>query len=48
MSKQAKQVMPLIFALIGGKDRYNDIYKSVFGYLPKVTEVVLPGVRNTK
>ena len=48
MSKQAKQVMPLTFALIGGKDKYNEIYKNIFGHLPKVTEAVLPGARNIK
>ncbi len=48
MSKQAKQVMPLTFALIGGKDKYNEIYKNIFGQLPKVTKATLPGVRNIK
>ncbi len=48
MSEKAKQVMPLTFDLIGGKDRYNEIYKDIFGCLPKVTEAVLPGARNTK
>ncbi|MDP8216743.1 MAG: FAD-dependent thymidylate synthase [Candidatus Kaelpia imicola] len=48
MSEQAKQAMPLTFALIGGKDKYDDIYKKIFGYLPKVTKAVLPGVRNIK
>ena len=48
MSEQAKQVMPLVFAFLGGKDRYNDIYQSIYGQLPKVTKAVLPGVRNIK
>lgn len=48
MSEQAKQVMPLTFALIGGKDRYNEIYQNIYGKLPKVTEAVLPGARKIK
>ncbi|MBN1869373.1 MAG: FAD-dependent thymidylate synthase [Candidatus Omnitrophica bacterium] len=48
MSRQAKRVMPLTFALLGGKDRYNDVYHEIFGHLPKVAEVVLPGARNIK
>ncbi len=48
MSKKAKQVMPLVFECIGGKDKYNEIYKSIFGCLPKITETVLPGVRKVK
>ena len=48
MSEQAKKVMPLTFALIGGKDRYNDIYQGIYGALPKVTEAILPGARNIK
>jgi len=35
MSEKAKQVMPLTFMLIGGKDRYPEIYQSVFGHSPK-------------
>lgn len=35
MSEKARQVMPLTFVLVGGKDRYPDIYKSVFGRSPK-------------
>lgn len=46
MTKQAREVMPLTFALSGGKDKYNDIYKNVFGRLPKVTEAVLPTARS--
>jgi len=45
MTSRAKEVMPLTFALAGGKDRYNDIFSGVFGKLPKVTEAVLPGQR---
>jgi len=35
MREKAKQVMPLTFMLIGGKDRYPEIYESVFGRSPK-------------
>ena len=48
MSEQAKQVMPLTFAFIGGKDKYNEIYQSIYGHLPSITEAVLPGSRNIK
>ena len=48
MSEQGKKVMPLVFVLIGAKDSYNDIFQSVFGRLPKVTETVLPGARKIK
>lgn len=48
MSERGKQVMPLVFALIGPKDSYNDIYQSVFGRLPKVTATVLPAARKIK
>jgi len=48
MSAQAKKVMPLTFALLGGKDRYNEIYSHIYGQLPKVTEAVLPGARKVK
>lgn len=33
----AREVMPLTFLLIGGKDRYPDIYKNLFGRLPRAT-----------
>lgn len=46
MAAKAKKVMPMVFGLIGGKDRYNDIYKSIFGNYPKVVEAVLPGARS--
>ncbi len=48
MSKEARRVMPLTFEFIGGKDRYNEIYRDIFGKLPKVQEAVLPGARNIK
>jgi hypothetical protein len=48
MSEQARKAMPLTFALIGGKDRYNEIYQNVYGQPPKVTEAVLPGSRKIK
>ena len=35
MSRLAKEVMPLTFLLIGGKDVYPDVYKKVFGQAPK-------------
>ncbi|MFH1381171.1 MAG: FAD-dependent thymidylate synthase [Candidatus Omnitrophota bacterium] len=46
ISEEAKRVMPLTFALLGGKDKYNDIYRNIFGCLPKVTEAILPSARN--
>ncbi len=48
MSEQAQKAMPLTFGLIGGKDRYNDIYQSVFGEMPQIKEAVLPGARKIK
>lgn len=48
MSEKAKEVMPLVFSFIGGKDRYNEIYQNIYGALPKVKEAVLPGSRNIK
>jgi len=36
MSKLAKKVMPLTMMLIGGKDKYPDIYKKVYGAPPKL------------
>jgi thymidylate synthase ThyX len=48
MTSKAKEVMPLIFSLVGGKDRYNEIYKNVYGTLPKVKEAILPGSRDIK
>jgi len=48
MTRLAKKVMPFTFSLIGGKDRYNEIYQGVYGRLPKVQEAVLPGARKLK
>ena len=48
MSKQAKEAMPLVFALIGGKDKYNELYQNVYGQLPKITKAILPGTRSIK
>ncbi|MCG2711565.1 MAG: FAD-dependent thymidylate synthase [Candidatus Omnitrophica bacterium] len=48
MTEEAKKVMPGLLALIGGKDRYAQIYKSLFGQMPKVAEAVLPGKRKIK
>ncbi|MCP4650884.1 MAG: FAD-dependent thymidylate synthase [PVC group bacterium] len=48
MVQQAKPVMPRVFEFIGGKDKYNENYKEVFGCLPKVTQAVLPGARKIK
>lgn len=36
MADIAKKKMPLTFMLIGGKDRYQEIYKSVYGVDPKI------------
>jgi hypothetical protein len=36
MTEQAAAVMPLTLLLIGGKDGYPDIYRSVFGRDPKL------------
>jgi len=36
MSELAKKEMPLTFMLIGGKDRYPDLYKKVYGVPPKL------------
>lgn len=35
MSKLAKEVMPLTFLLIGGKDVYSEIYEKIFNKPPK-------------
>ena len=45
MASKAKEVMPLTFALIGGKDKYSQIYSKLYGKLPKVVQVALPGAR---
>ena len=39
MTKEAKKVMPLTLGLIGGKDKYAQIYQSLYGELPKITKV---------
>jgi len=36
MSELAKKKMPLTFMLIGGKDRYPEIYNKVYGHNPKI------------
>lgn len=36
MSQSAKEIMPLTFLLIGAKDSYPEIYKELFGKLPKL------------
>jgi len=48
MASEAKKVMPLTFAFVGGKDKYNQIYQSLYGELPKITQVALPGARKLK
>ncbi len=48
MALLAKEKMPLTFGMVGGKDRYNEIYRSMFGKMPKVTEAVLPGPATIK
>ncbi len=45
MVERAKEVMPLACFLIGGKDKYPEIYKNVFGKFPKVVKAELPGVK---
>lgn len=42
MVNLAKGVMPLTLLLTGGKDRYPEIYKEIFGKYPKVIKSVLP------
>lgn len=42
MIRLAKRKMPLTLLLIGGKDRYPEIYRSIFGSYPKVTNPILP------
>jgi flavin-dependent thymidylate synthase len=37
MVEQAKKAMPLACSLIGGKDVYPEIYRRIFGKLPKLT-----------
>jgi flavin-dependent thymidylate synthase len=45
MAKLAREKMPLVFRFIGGKDKFNEIYQSLYGHLPAVTEAALPGTR---
>ncbi len=45
MVTKAKEAMPLTFAFIGGKDKYSEIYQKLYGRLPKITQVALPGAR---
>ena len=46
MVSKAKEQMPITFALAGGKDSYNGIYRGIFGELPAVKEAVLPSSRS--
>ncbi|UCG35437.1 MAG: FAD-dependent thymidylate synthase [Candidatus Omnitrophota bacterium] len=48
MTSEAKRVMPLVFAMAGGKDKYNKIYQNILGYPPKVTKAALPPARKIK
>ena len=48
MSSQAKKVLPLTFAFIGGKDKFTEIYQKIYGQMPKVQEAALPGSRKIK
>ena len=45
MVSKAKEAMPLTFGLICGKDKYSQIYQKLYGKLPKVTRVALPGAK---
>lgn len=45
MSTFAREVMPLTFLFIGGKDRYPKIYEEIFGKPPKVIDAELPKER---
>jgi len=48
MASKAREVMPLTFALIGGKDKYSRIYQKLYGEPPKITQGVLPGTRKIR
>ncbi len=48
MTKEAKKVMPLTLGLIGGKDKYAQIYQMLYGKLPKITKAILPGAKKLK
>jgi len=39
LTQLAQEVMPLTFLLIGGKDRYPEVYKRVFGKPPKAIPI---------
>lgn len=45
MTKEAKKVMPLTLGLIGGKDKYAQIYQSLYGEPPKIINMNLPGAK---
>lgn len=45
MVEKACKVMPVLCLLIGGKDRYPEIYKRLYGCLPTVVRAELPRVR---
>jgi hypothetical protein len=42
ISEKAKAIMPLTMLLIGGKDKYPEVYKKVYGRYPRVVEPSLP------
>jgi hypothetical protein len=48
MTKLAREKMPLVFGFLGGKDQFNQVYKKLFGRLPKVVEAALPVSRKIK
>jgi hypothetical protein len=48
MSEQAREIMPMVCGLLGGKDIYTVMYQKIFGILPEVTEAVLPGAKKIK
>ncbi|MEO0225460.1 MAG: FAD-dependent thymidylate synthase [candidate division WOR-3 bacterium] len=48
MVAEAKRVMPLTSFLIGGKDRFPQIYHGVYGKYPRVIKGKLPGIRRIR
>ena len=42
MVNLAKRKMPLALLVSGGKDKYPEIYKEVFGTYPKVIKPIIP------
>lgn len=48
MCQEAKSAMPLTFGLLGGKDKYNEVYKGIFGKEPSVKTVSLPNSHEIK